>query len=110
TRRGNPWPRLRLEDAGRLSFAALPPGQYPCFDLALAAGRSGGSAPAVLSAADDVAVEAFLAGRIAFPEIHGLVDEALQQHQGIARPTLEEIFEADARTRAFLADRLADHP
>jgi len=107
TRRGNPWPRLRLEEAGRLSFASLPPGRYPCFDLALAAGRSGGSVPAVLSAADDVAVNGFLAGRVAFTDIHRLVDEALQQHQRIAHPSLEEVSEADARTRAFLANRLA---
>ena len=106
-RRGNPWPRLRLEEAGQLSFAALSPGRYPCFDLALKAGRMGGSLPAVLSAADDVAVEAFLAGRAAFSDIHGLVDEALQHHQRIAHPSLDEVREADAWTRVFLADRLA---
>jgi len=110
TRRANPWPRLRLEDAGRLTFAPLPVGRYPCFESAISAGRSGGSTPIVLAAADDVAVQAFLNGQIAFSEIPGLVDEALQSHVSIARPSLEDVLEVDARTRSLLAGRLARRP
>ena len=105
-RRGNSWPRLRLEDVGRLSFAPLPKGRYPCFELALAAARSGGSSTVALAAADDVAVQAFMDGQIAFSDIPGLVDEALQSHARLARPTLEDVLEVDARTRSLLARRL----
>jgi 1-deoxy-D-xylulose-5-phosphate reductoisomerase len=100
------WPRLRLEQVGRLSFAALDRDRYPCFGLALAAAQAGGTAPAVLSAADDIAVQAFLDHAIAFNEISKIVDRALQEHHPIARPSFEEIVDADERTRAGLTARL----
>jgi 1-deoxy-D-xylulose-5-phosphate reductoisomerase len=96
------WPRLRLEELGRLTFATLEPGRYPCFDLALRAAREGGSAPVVLSAADDVAVRRFLAGEIPFTGIAEAVDRALQRHVHVADPSLEEIVEIDAETRRLL--------
>lgn len=101
-RRRGAWPRLRIEELGRLSFAPLEVGRYPCFDLCLRAAREGGSWPVVLSAADDVAVSAFLAGAIPFAGIADLVDRALQGQPGVADPSLEEIVEIDARTRRLL--------
>jgi 1-deoxy-D-xylulose-5-phosphate reductoisomerase len=104
------WPRLRLEDVGRLSFAPLDRNRYPCFDLALAAAVAGGSLPAVLNAADDVAVKSFLDGDIEFVEIAELVDRALQSHQRIAQPSLDEILEIDTLTRAQVRARLPQRP
>ncbi len=100
------WPRLRLEDVGRLSFAPLDRNRYPCFGLALAAAVAGGSLPAVLNAADDVAVKSFLDGDIEFVEISELVDRALQSHERVAQPSLDEILEIDAMTRAQVQARL----
>jgi len=101
-RRAASWPRLNLEDVAHLSFAPLESRRYPCYELALAAAESGGSMSAVLSAADDVAVRFFLDGRIPFTGIAETVDRALQAHECNAQPTLEEIVEVDAQTRAFL--------
>jgi 1-deoxy-D-xylulose-5-phosphate reductoisomerase len=98
-RRVGSWPRLRLEEVGKLTFAPLAPGRYPCFDLAMAAATEGGTMPAVLSAADDEAVKGFLDGRIAFNEIPITVERAMREHRTIAQPGLDEILAADAEAR-----------
>jgi 1-deoxy-D-xylulose-5-phosphate reductoisomerase len=59
--------------------------------LAIEAGKQGGTAPAVLAAADEAAVELFLAGRIGFTYISRLIDGVLEQHHNIAHPSLEDI-------------------
>lgn len=101
-RRAGGWPRLRLEELGRLNFARLDRSRYPCFELAMRAAQGGGSLPVVLSAADDVAVEKFLAGELPFTGIAEMVDRALQAHAVVADPSLEEIVEIDAETRRQL--------
>lgn len=73
--------------------------KFPCLKLALEAGRKGGTYPAVLSAADDVAVELFLEHRIGFLDIAKLVEEAMEEHRSIPNPSLEEILAADAWAR-----------
>ncbi|HLZ07650.1 MAG TPA: 1-deoxy-D-xylulose-5-phosphate reductoisomerase [Chloroflexota bacterium] len=105
-RRAGSWPRLRLEDLGHLTFAPLASGRYPCFDLAMAAAEVGGTMPAVLSASDDEAVLSFLKGQIAFNEISETVDRAMQAHQPIARPSLDEIVAADAEARLSVTGRI----
>lgn len=102
-----PWPRLKLETIGRLSFSPLNQERYPCFKLALAAAVAGGTAPTVLSAADDVAVRLFLEGTIGFSEIPDVVDRALQAHQPIGKPTLEDVVEVDRRTREELVTSIS---
>ncbi len=102
-RRPGIWPRLRLEEVGRLTFAPLESGRYPCFGLALQAATAGGSLPAVLSAADDEAVSGFLAGRIGFTDIAVCVDRALQGHVPIPVPTLGDVIDVDRRTRDYVA-------
>ena len=89
-------------EASALTFEPPDMGKFPCLRLALEAGRRGGTCPAVLSAADEVAVELFLDGRIGFADIPRLVSEALEQHRSIADPSLEDIIAADewARGRA----------
>jgi 1-deoxy-D-xylulose-5-phosphate reductoisomerase len=92
-------PRLDFSNIGPLTFEAPDLERFPCLRLALEAGRRGGTYPAVLSAADEVAVELFLEQRISFLDIATLVEEALEQHQSIPHPSLEEILAADAWAR-----------
>jgi 1-deoxy-D-xylulose-5-phosphate reductoisomerase len=100
-------PRLNLARAKSLNFSEPDLGRYPCLRLALEAGAKGGTWPAVLAAADEVAVEQFMAGVIGFADIPRAVDAALSAHAGGADPTLEEILEADAWAREFTQSRAA---
>ncbi len=72
---------------------------FPCLRMAIEAGRKGGTFPAALCAADEVAVELFLDGRIRFVDIAPLVERVLEQHDNMAQPTMEDILAADARAR-----------
>ncbi|MBI4498352.1 MAG: 1-deoxy-D-xylulose-5-phosphate reductoisomerase [Chloroflexi bacterium] len=103
---GVEFPRLDLARLGTLSFGPVEPGRYPCLDLALEAGRRGGTYPAVLSAADEAAVEAFLQGRIGFLDIPDLVGATLAVHQGSPQPSLEAILAADAWARETVEKRI----
>jgi 1-deoxy-D-xylulose-5-phosphate reductoisomerase len=67
--------------------------------MAYEAGRAGGTMPAVLNAANEVAVERFLAGEIPFLAIEEVIERVLSKHVGISDPTLEEIEEADRWAR-----------
>jgi len=96
--------RLDLSRTGSLHFDALDMGRYPCLELALEAGRHGGTYPAALAAADEVAVEHFLAGHIRFTDILRVLKGALAIHEDTPEPTLEAILEADARARHSAED------
>jgi 1-deoxy-D-xylulose-5-phosphate reductoisomerase len=89
---------------GTLTFETPDLTAFPCLALAYAAGRAGGGAPATLSGANEVAVEAFLAGRIAWYEIAEIVDAVLQQGTGNV-DDVPDVLEADrvARARAATA-------
>ncbi len=88
-------PRLNWENIKELSFEPPDFVTFPCLKLAIEAGRKGGTYPAVLCAADEVAVEFFLSGHIKFTAIARLVEQALEEHKSIAHPTLDEIMAAD---------------
>jgi 1-deoxy-D-xylulose-5-phosphate reductoisomerase len=88
-------PRLDIGVAWSLDFEPLQADRYPCFDLAVSAGQQGGTAPTVLSAADEVAVESFLRGQIGFTDIYRVVQRVLDQHHNDADPDLDTIVEAD---------------
>jgi 1-deoxy-D-xylulose-5-phosphate reductoisomerase len=110
----NDLPRLDLAAAGALTFAPIDLERYPALRLALEAGRAGGTYPAVLAAADEIAVDAFLARSIPFTHIPQIVDAVLQQHTPCPSPTLDDILGADAWGRG-VAKRLvsrvkASHP
>ncbi len=92
-------PRLNWDSLSRLTFEQPDFSRFPCLNLAIEAGRKGGTYPAVLCAADEVAVELFLSQRIKFTDIAYLVKQTLEQHQPVAHPTLEEILAADAWAR-----------
>lgn len=88
-------PRLDIGSPWSLDFEPMEPKRFPCFDLAVSAGRAGGTMPTVLSAADEVAVQAFLSGRIRFTDIYRLVERVLGEHDVQALPDLDAIVEAD---------------
>ena len=88
-------PRLDIEAPWTLDFEPMEPKRFPCFDLAVSAGKIGGTMPAVLSAADEVAVQAFLAGSIGYTDIYRLVERVLSEHESQPSPDLDAIVEAD---------------
>ncbi|MFM7081888.1 MAG: 1-deoxy-D-xylulose-5-phosphate reductoisomerase, partial [Actinomycetota bacterium] len=88
------WCQLR-----RLDFETPDRGTFKCLDLAYVAGRAGGSAPAWLSAANEIAVEAFLAGRISWLQIAEVNDATLQRHDGVALRSVADVLAADAEAR-----------
>ena len=99
-------PRLDIGAPWSLDFEPLEHDRFPCFDLAVSAGKLGGTAPAVLSAADEVAVTAFLQGKIGFTGIYRLVEQVLAEHQPQPDPDLEAITDAD-RWASIRASELA---
>ncbi len=87
---------------GQLTFEAPDVSAFRCLELAYSAGREGGGAPATLSAANEVAVAAFLAERIRWLGIEAVVDEVLQHGVGKA-DTVEEVLATDAHARRLAA-------
>ena len=96
-------PRLDWDGLKSLTFEQPDFGKFPCLKLAIEAGKKGGTYPAVLSSADEIAVELFLSGRIRFNDIARLVAGALEQHQPVVQPTIEEILAADTWAREKVA-------
>ncbi len=94
-------PRLDPVKVANLGFEPLDLERYPCFKLALEAGRKGGTYPAVLAAADEAAVLMFLAHQIGFHEIPVIVDAALSAHKPTYTPSLEDILDADSWAREY---------
>lgn len=97
-------PRLDLKMIGNLTFEVPQASRYRCLALTLQAGRTGGTAPAVLAAADEVAVHYFLSGYIRFPQIGHVIDDTLSAHATIANPSLEQVLEADRWAREHSND------
>jgi 1-deoxy-D-xylulose-5-phosphate reductoisomerase len=92
-------PRVDFGKINSLDFEAVDLDRFPCLRLAMEAGERGGTYPAVLSAADEVAVELFLSKRIGFMDIAKLVESTLDQHRAIVHPSLEEILAAEKWAR-----------
>jgi 1-deoxy-D-xylulose-5-phosphate reductoisomerase len=101
---GTQVPRLDLKLVGNLTFAAADKKRYPCLSLALEAGRRGGTHPAVLAAADEIAVQHFLAGHIRFLDIAHSIQDALSAHRAVANPSLDDVLDADAWARSYTED------
>jgi len=96
-------PRLDWNKINSLNFEPVDYDKFPCLKLAVDAGKSGGTHPAVLCAADEVAVELFLSHRIGFTDIAKIVQKTLEQHRSIPQPSLEEILAADGWARECAA-------
>ncbi|MFC2056560.1 1-deoxy-D-xylulose-5-phosphate reductoisomerase [Chloroflexota bacterium] len=91
--------RLDWSNTENLTFEQPDSDTFPCLKLAIEAGKKGKTYPAVLCAADEVAVELFLSQRIKFTDIARLVEQTLAKHKAAAHPTLEEIMAADTWAR-----------
>lgn len=109
------WPERSASAAERLDVTALSGLHFmkpeleklPCLALAMDCARRGGTAPAVLSAANEAAVALFLARRLGYNEIYDCVAAALGSIDFIAEPSLEDILAADAEARAFVRERIS---
>jgi len=101
-------PQLDLAAVGSLSFEAPDPETFACLRLALEAGEAGGTAPCVLNAADEVAVAAFLDGRIPFTGIAAVIERVLEEMP--ARPVthFDDLFATDAEARRRTEDRVRE--
>ena len=95
--------QTNLAKLGCLTFEEPDAYRFPALELARKAGEIGGTLPAVLNAANEIAVEAFVNRRISFPDIPALVRRTMDRHQLVPHPTLQRIFEADAWARAEAA-------
>ena len=97
---------LDLLKAGRLDFRAPDPDKFRCLALAEAAARAGGLQPVVLNAANEVAVAAFLEGRLNFPGIAAVIEAVVERSAGGAIGDLEDVLAADAEGRARARERI----
>ena len=103
---GTPFGRIDWSSLGRLDFEAPDTATFRCLDLAYQAGRTGSTAPAWLSAANEVAVDAFLQGRLRWAQIADVCDAALQRFEPGADSTVADIVAADARARVVAQEEL----
>jgi 1-deoxy-D-xylulose-5-phosphate reductoisomerase len=99
--------RIDWAEVSRLDFEPPDTATFRCLPLAYAAGRIGSTAPAWLSAANEIAVEAFLAGRIRWSQIADVCDASLQRFESSADRTVDDIIAADTRARQVATEVLA---
>lgn len=99
-------PQLDFAALGKLDFEEPRVDVFPALRLAREAGMACGTLPAVLNAANEVAVAAFLKEQIGFPAIWQLVEEVMEAHQTVSAPSLEQLLEADAEARRLAQERI----
>jgi 1-deoxy-D-xylulose-5-phosphate reductoisomerase len=97
----SPVRELNLAEVSKLEFQPIPRGRFPCYDLALRASRQGGAMPCVLNAANQVAVESFLADRIVFGSIPSIIDRTMRAYRrqakaGPKRLTVRSLLNAES--------------
>ncbi|AJD91032.1 1-deoxy-D-xylulose 5-phosphate reductoisomerase [Jeotgalibacillus malaysiensis] len=92
--------RLRLEEIGKLHFEKMDLERFRCLDFAYQAGRTGGTMPTVLNAANEAAVALFLNEQISFLAIESVIEKAMSSHQTVLNPDLETITAIDQETRS----------
>jgi 1-deoxy-D-xylulose-5-phosphate reductoisomerase len=101
-----PFGRIDWAELGRLDFEAPDRVTFRCLPLAYEAGRVGGTAPAWLNAANEVAVAAFLAGRIGWTSIPDVLDAVLSRHDGAVAADVDAVITADGRARMVAAEQI----
>jgi 1-deoxy-D-xylulose-5-phosphate reductoisomerase len=104
-----PCERLDLVRTGHLSFEEPDLERFPCIALAREALRTGGASPAVLNAANEIAVASFLADGIGFLDIAAVVGETLERCAPAAPSTIEDVLEIDARAREIARQLIGKH-
>ena len=102
-----PYGAIDWSEASRLDFEPPDRAAFPCLDLAFDAGRLGATAPAWLSAANEVVVAAFLEGRLPWTGIAEVLTDVLEDWPGLAADSIEAVLDADARARVATEARLA---
>jgi 1-deoxy-D-xylulose-5-phosphate reductoisomerase len=103
----SPFGRIDWSVLDRLDFEPPDRATFRCLDLAYAAGRAGGTVPAWLSAANEVAVDAFLAGILRWNEIPDVCVEVLAMHDGATPHTVDDVIDADAQARRITRQLLS---
>ncbi len=98
-RRENPMPPLDLTQIGELTFEEPDTDRFPCLALAYGALRAGGTMPAVLNAANEAAVQAFLDGKIRLPDVARINEQVMNAHDPRAPVTIDAILDADRQAR-----------
>lgn len=94
--------RLELWEIGSLHFEKADFDRFRCLQFAFESGKIGGTMPTVLNATNEVAVAAFLAGKIPFLAIEDCIEKALSRHQVMSKPSLADIQEVDKDTRGYV--------
>jgi len=92
--------------AAELTFEPVSAERFPAFRLGVEAGRTGGTAPAVFNAANEVAVAGFLEGKLPFPSVADVIDIALSEHEAVRIDSLETVLNADRHARAVALEAL----
>jgi 1-deoxy-D-xylulose-5-phosphate reductoisomerase len=103
-----PTKRLDLAEIGRLTFEQPDPSRFPALRLAREALRRGGGSPTVLNAANEIAVHAFLEGRIGFLDIAAIVERTLERIPTVTLDSLEEVYNLDSTARDVAAGLAGD--
>src|SRR5271170_5577468 len=96
------WASLR-----RLDFQSIPARKFPCLELAKEALRQGGPLPCALNAADEIAVAAFLAGKLPFPGIAAVIERVLERMPRATMSKIEDVLEADLEARRLAREEVA---
>jgi len=96
------FPRIHFPTLSEMTFFEPDHDKFPCLQLAYDALKEGGTIPAVMNAANEVAVAQFLNNKIAFLDIPKMICAAMEKHSNVANPSLEEVVEADRETRNIL--------
>ncbi len=101
---GQPLPDFK--SIGSLTFQKPDTGKFPCLDLAFYAGKTGGTLPSVLNAANEVAVGAFLNKRLQFTDIPEVIRKTMEKHFVVANPALSDILESDLWARKIAGEQI----
>ncbi len=99
----NDFERTKMPKIGKLTFFEPDTEKFECLNLAYSALNEGGTAPCILNAANEIAVDKFLKGEIRFPAIPALINRALDEIENHKEPDLETIFDCDFQTREYVS-------
>ena len=100
---------LNLDKSSPLEFTRVSMSQFPCLKMAIEAGKMGGTAPAVLSAANEIAVDCFLKNKIRFLDIDKIIRYTMSQHKVVSNPSLKTIIDSDQWARQIAFKRATEY-